>query len=52
MLMLCVEFPQVSYIDFSQIVHVLKGVAIVISIHLNLSMILVVSHFLSAKVSP
>ena len=41
-----------SYIDFSEIVHVLKVVAIVISIHLNLSMILVVSHFLSAKVSP
>ena len=39
--MLCVEFPQVSCIDFSEIVHLLKVIAIVIS------MILVVSHFLS-----
>ena len=43
----CVEFPQVSCIDFSEIVHLLKVIAIVISIHLNLSMILVVNHFLS-----
>ena len=45
--MLSVEFRQVSCIDFSEIVHLLKVIAIVISIHLNLSMILVVSHFLS-----
>ena len=45
--MLCVEFPQASCIDFSEIVHLLKVIAIVISMHLNLSMILVVSHFLS-----
>ena len=50
--MLCVEFPQVSYIDFREIVHVLKVIAIVISMHLNLSMILVVTHFLNAQVSP
>ena len=36
-----------SYIDVSEIVHLLKVIAIVISIHLNISMILVVSHFLS-----
>ena len=45
--MFCVKFPQVSYIDVSEIVHLLKVIAIVISIHLNISMILVVSHFLS-----
>ena len=45
--MLSVEFPQVSCIDFSEIVHLLKVIAIVISMHLNLSMILVVSPFLS-----
>ena len=35
----------------SGIVHVLKAVAIVISEHINLLTIVVVSHFLSAKVS-
>ena len=50
--MLCVEFPQVQYIDLSEIVHVMKAVAIVSSLHLKLSMIVVVSHFFSAKVSP
>ena len=34
------------------IVHILKAVAIVTSEHLNLSTILVISHFLRAKVSP
>ena len=33
-------------------VHVLKVVAIVVSVHLNISKILVVSLFLRAKVSP
>ena len=50
--MLRVEFPKVPYIDFSEIVNFLKVVAIVTRVHLNLSMILVVSNFLSAKVSP
>ena len=34
------------------IVYVLKAVAIVTSEHLNLSTIFVISHFLSARVSP
>ena len=50
--MLYVEFPQVQYIDLSKIVHVLKLVANLSSERLNLSTIFVVSHFLSAKVSP
>ena len=41
-----------QYINLSEIVHVLKAVAIVTRVHLNISMISVVSHFLSAKVSP
>ena len=50
---LCVEFPQVQYIDLWEIVHVLKAVTIVTSVRLNsLSMNFVVSHFLIAKVSP
>ena len=49
--MLCVEFPLVQYIDLSEIVHVLKAIAIVTSKHLNLSTIFVVNHFFSAKVS-
>ena len=43
--MLCVEFPLVQYIDLSEIVHVLKAIAIVTSKHLNLSTIFVVKHF-------
>ena len=46
------KFPQVQYIDLSEIVNVMKAVAIVSSLHLNVSMIFVVSHFFSAKVSP
>ena len=38
--MLCVDFPQVQYFFLSELVHVLKSVTIVIS------------HFLSVKVSP
>ena len=42
-----------QYIDLREIVHVLKAVTIVTRVQLNnLSMILVVSHFLIAKVSP
>ena len=50
--MQCVELPQVQYINLSEIVHVLKAVAIVTRVHFNISMIFVVSHFLIAKVSP
>ena len=32
---LCVKFPQVQYIDFSEIVHVLKAVAVLTSEHLK-----------------
>ena len=39
-------------IYLSEIVHVLKAVAIVTRVHLNKSMIFLVSHFLSAKVTP
>ena len=49
--MLCVEVPQVQYIDLlSEQVHVSKPVAIVTTENLNLSRIFVVSHLLSAKV--
>ena len=50
--MYCIEFPQVQYINLSEIVHVLKAVAIVTRVHLNISVIFVVSHFLSAQVTP
>ena len=50
--MLCVKFPQVQYIDFSEIVHVLKAVAVLTSEHLKLSTVFVVIHLLSAKVTP
>ena len=34
---LCVEFPQVQHIDLSELIHVLKAVAIVTSALMNLS---------------
>ena len=43
-----VEVPQVQYIKFSEVVHVVKVVVIVISVHLNLSTLFVVSHIWSA----
>ena len=46
--MLCVEFPQVYYIDLIEIVHALKAFAVATSEDLNLSAIFVVSQFLSA----
>ena len=49
--MLCVEFPQVQYIDLSEIVHVLKTFTMVTREHINLSTIFMFCHFLSAKVS-
>ena len=48
----CVEFPQVQYIDLSELIHVLKAVTFVTSEHLNLSTTCMVSHSLIAKVSP
>ena len=33
--LLCVEFPQVKYMDFSGIVHVVKAIVIVTSEHLD-----------------
>ena len=48
---MCWEIPQVHYIDLSEIVHFVKAVIIVTSVHLNLSQFLA-SHFLRAKVSP
>ena len=50
--MLCVKFPQVQYLDFSETVHVLKAVAVLTSEHLKLSTVFVVNHLLSAKVTP
>ena len=47
----CWKIPQVHYIDLSEIVHFVKAVIIVTSVHLNLSQFLV-SHFLRTKVSP
>ena len=46
------NFPKCSTPISSEIVHVLKAVAIATSEHLHLSTIFVVSHFWSAKVSP
>ena len=50
--MLCAEFPYFQYIDLSEIVHVVEAIIIVIRVHWNLSTVFVVSHVLSAKVSP
>ena len=47
--MLCAEFPQVQYINVIEMVHVLKAVAIETG---EDPTFVVVSHFLSAKVSP
>ena len=41
-----------QYRILSEIVHVLKAIAIVIRVHPNISMIFVLSHFLSAQVTP
>ena len=47
----CVEFPQVQYIDLSEMVRVLKAVAIVSCEHLNLWTIFVICHFFCALIS-
>ena len=49
--MLCVEFPQVQHIDLSELIHVLKAVAIVTSALNELINEWSVT-FLIAKVSP
>ena len=41
--MLCVEFPQVKYIDFSEIVNVTEAVAILTGEQRNLSTLSVVT---------
>ena len=45
--MLCVEFPQVYYIDLIEIFHALKAFAVATSEDLNLSAIFVVSDSVS-----
>ena len=50
--MLYVEFTQVHYIDFSEIVQLVKASIIVITVHFEISTLFVVSHFSSFKVSP
>ena len=50
--MLCVEFPQVQYIDSSELIHVLKAVAHDIKWALKRTGQSSVSHFLIAKVFP
>ena len=49
---LYVEFTQVQYFDFSDIVQFVKASIIVIRVHLKISTLFMVSHFFSAKVSP
>ena len=49
---LCIESPQVQYIDLSEVVHVVKNDIILTSVHPKLSTSFVVLHVLSGKVSP
>ena len=49
---LCIELPQVQYIDLSEVVHVVKNDIIVTSVRPKLSTFFVVRHVLSDKVSP
>ena len=44
--MLGVQFPQVQYINLSEIFYAVKAIIIVISVHYNLPTLFVVSHFL------
>ena len=46
------EFTQVQYIDLSEIVQFVKAGIILITVHLKISTLSVISHVLSAKVSP
>jgi len=49
---LCVGFPQIQSIDLSEVVQNVKVHIIVISVHVKLSTLFMVSHVLSAWVSP
>ena len=49
---LCIELPQVQYIDLSEVVHVVKNDIILKSVHPKLSTFFAVCHVLSCKVSP
>ena len=46
------NFSQVQYIDLSEIVQFVEADIIVITVHLKLSTLFVISHVLGAKVSP
>ena len=45
----CVAFPQVKYINLSEIVRLVKAVALLRSVNLKLSTLFVVSRFLSVS---
>ena len=49
---MCVEFLQVQYTEYNEIGQDVTYVIIVTGVHLNLSTLFVVDHFLRAKVSP
>jgi len=49
---LYVEFTQEHYIDFSEIVQLVKAAIIVITVHFEISTLFVARHFSSFKVSP
>ena len=48
-MLLCVAFPQVKYINLSEIVRLVKTVALLRSVNLKLSTLFVVSRFLSVS---
>ena len=50
--MLYVEFTQEHYINFDEIVQLVKASIIVISVHLEISTLFVARYFSSFKVSP
>ena len=47
--LLCVAFPQVKYINLSEIVRLVKAVVLLRSVNLKLSTLFVVSRFLSVS---
>lgn len=47
--LLCVAFPQLKYINLSEIVRLVKAVALLRSVNLKLSTLFVVSRFLSVS---
>ena len=50
--MLYVEFTPEHYVDFGEIVQLVKASIIVITVRFEISTLFVVSHFSSFKVSP